>query len=195
MVTGIKTVVGLFDSLEEAQFAVRELQQDGFGKNDINLIAQATSVEYGHYFDSAGRYASPEAPPLAETDASTGAGVGASLGALAGLLIGLSMFALPGVGPIMVAGPLASALLGATAGGITGGLVTGLTDAGVPEEHAGVYTEGVRRGGTLVLVKALSQKVMRATDILNRHNPVDVQERTQRWKSDGWQAREEATAK
>jgi hypothetical protein len=67
--------------------------------------------------------------------------------------------AIPGVGPVVAAGWLAATTLGAVTGavacGAAGGLIGALTDSGVPEEHAHVYAEGVRRGGTLVTARLM----------------------------------------
>jgi stress response protein YsnF len=116
----------------------------------------------------------------------TGAGVGAAVGGLGGLLVGLAALAIPGVGPVLAAGPLAAALAGAGIGAVAGGLIGALTDAGVPEEQAGLYAEGVRRGGTLVTVSAADGEADRIVDILERHNPVDIDRRAASWRESGW---------
>src|SRR5205085_5078419 len=89
--------------------------------------------------------------------AGTGAGIGAGIGGAAGLLAGLGLLAIPGVGPVVAAGWLvataAGAATGAVVGGAAGGLVGSLTGAGVPENDAHFYAEGVRRGGTLVTAR------------------------------------------
>jgi hypothetical protein len=118
--------------------------------------------------------------------AAAGAGIGAVLGGLAGLLVGLGALAIPGIGPIIAAGPLATTLAGAGLGAATGGLVGALADAGIPEGEAGVYAEGVRRGGTLVTVRAGEDMVSRATEIMNRYTPVDINQRTTEWRDSGW---------
>jgi hypothetical protein len=84
------------------------------------------------------------------TGAETGAGVGTAVGGAAGLLAGLGLLAIPGVGPVVAAGWLVATAVGAVAGAATGGLIGGLTGAGVSEDDAHVYAEGVRRGGSLV---------------------------------------------
>ena len=89
-------------------------------------------------------------PTFAE-DAGKGAGIGAAVGGVGGLLTGLGLMAIPGVGPVVAAGWLAAtaagAVTGAAVGGAAGGIIGGLTDAGVSEDDAHVYAEGVRRGG------------------------------------------------
>jgi hypothetical protein len=115
------------------------------------------------------------------------------LGGLAGVLVGLGALAIPGIGPVIAAGPLAAALTGlagagagAVAGGVTGGLIGALVDMGVPQETAQYYAEGIRRGGTLVTVRSDDTFTDRVVDILNRHDPVDINERATHWRQAGW---------
>ena len=183
--TDLKTVVGLYDDLGDARQAVNELKSRGFGNGEVSLIAHASTEEYHRYFDStSGAYRADV--DETHSGAGTGAGIGALLGGLAGLLAGLSIITVPGIGPIIGAGPIASTLAGALAGGVVGGLLGALTDMGVPQEHAGYYSEGVRRGGSLVIVKTSAAQVDQATTILQRFNPVDVEQRVSRWRQSGW---------
>jgi hypothetical protein len=121
------------------------------------------------------------------TGASTGAAAGAVGGGLLGLLAGL---AIPGVGPLIAAGPLVAALMGtavgAGAGAATGGLIAALTGAGVPEEEATYYEEGVRRGGTLVTVTADDALADRAASTLSRFGAINMAERAAAWRQSGW---------
>ncbi|HEX9117582.1 MAG TPA: general stress protein, partial [Anaerolineae bacterium] len=118
-----KIVVALYRELNTAEEVVRELVDNGFRREDIGLVAQnreGTEIASG---------TSPE-PGGANTAA--GAGAGAVLGGLAGLVVGLGALAIPGIGPIIAAGPLATALAGAGIGAVAGGLIGALTSAGVP---------------------------------------------------------------
>jgi len=74
-------------------------------------------------------------------------------------------------------------LAGGAVGAAAGGLIGALTEVGVPEEQAGTYNEGVRRGGTLVAVRASDDRAQAAVSILNRHNPVDIDTRAAEWRS------------
>jgi hypothetical protein len=132
-------------------------------------------------------------PTGAVQGAGVGAGIGAALGGIGGLLVGLGALAIPGIGPVIAAGPLAAALggiagagVGAVAGGAAGGLIGGLTDMGVTETQAGYFAEGVRRGGTLLTVRTEDPITERAKDVMNRHHPVDVNERAAEWRQGGW---------
>jgi hypothetical protein len=118
--------------------------------------------------------------------AATGAGVGAAMGGIAGLLVGLGALAIPGIGPVLAAGPVIAALGGAGIGALTGGIIGALTDAGISESDANVYAEGVRRGGTLVTVHTTDDMANRAADVMNRHHPVDVERRMSEWRQTNW---------
>jgi len=177
------TIVALFDDYNEAQSAIRELEAAGVRSSDISLIANNAGNRYGTY---------PEHPVdrvadrTEESAAGPGAAIGAALGGGVGLLTGLGVMAIPGVGPVVAAGALVAALAGAAVGAAAGGLVGALVKMGVPREHADIYAEAVRRGGTLVAVRIEDGWHDRVTDILDRHSPVDIEERAADWRREGW---------
>ena len=117
--------------------------------SDLNIVANNSDDWYG-----SDKKVDPDrdgTDDRAAEGAATGAGIGAGLGGAAGLLAGLGVLAIPGLGPVVAAGWLASTTLGVMAGAATGTIVGALTEAGVSEEEAPLYAEGVRRGGTLDL--------------------------------------------
>ena len=95
------------------------------------------------------------------------------------------MLAIPGLGPVIAAGWLASTAAGAAAGAATGGIIGALTQAGVSDDEASRYAEGVRRGGTLVSVRASEQDRVKIEALLNESS-VDIQNRSAAWQSTGW---------
>jgi uncharacterized membrane protein len=101
-----------------------------------------------------------------------GAAEGATLGALT----------ISGIGPILAAGSLATALgataLGAGLGAAAGGIVGALADMGVSQEEAGSFAEGVRRGCTLVIIDAADMMVDRAYAVSNEHGVINTSKRT-----------------
>lgn len=184
-----RTVVALFDDFASANAAVRELVDNGFTRDDISLMASDSNGEYGRYAS----HGEADTTSGAAEGAGVGAGIGAAIGGLGGLLIGLGALTIPGIGPVIAAGPLAAALTGlagagagAVAGGVTGGLLGALVDMGIPEETAQYYAEGVRRGGHLITARTADHMSDRAVEILNRHDPVDVNERVATWRESGW---------
>jgi hypothetical protein len=120
------------------------------------------------------------------SDAAAGAGLGAAVGGAGGLLTGLGIMAIPGVGPVVAAGWLASTVAGMIAGGAVGGVVGALVDAGISKEDADIYSESIRRGGTLVTVKAEDSQVPTVEAVLNRHQPMDPTARRKEYVSAGW---------
>ncbi len=170
-----KTIAAMFDRYDDAADAVRRLEGAGVTHSDISIVSNDDA--HAGYRDAEGGHVS---------GTGTGASLGTLLGGGAGLLAGLGMLAIPGLGPVVAAGWLASTLVGAGIGAAAGGLVGSLTDVGVNETDAHAYAEGVRRGGTLVTVKAEDALTARVTDILDRNGTVDMDDRTQQWRGEGW---------
>lgn len=177
-----KTVVGLMNTAEEAQSVVRELVESGFERGDIGMMTGPSGRDASAH--AAGDTSSTTSGAL------TGAGTGAALGGVAGLVVGLAALPIPGIGPIIAAGPLAAALAGAGVGAVAGGLIGVLTNMGVPDEEAHYYAEGVKRGGTLVTVNVRDDEMAEvAAEIMREHGAVDIDERAGRWKEEGWSGR------
>jgi hypothetical protein len=182
-------VTHLYDSYDDARRAMGELITAGVPQADISIVAnnsnnRFTTAENGTYDTVAGE---------AHSGAGTGTGVGATVGGIAGLLAGLGIMAIPGVGPVVAAGWLASTALGAVVGGAAGGIIGALTDAGVPEEHAHVYAEGLRRGGTLLTARVSDADRARIETMLGTSS-VDVNARREQYRSTGWDKFEEKVA-
>jgi hypothetical protein len=188
-----RTVVAIYENFQTANNAVRELVDNGFPRESISIVANNARGEYGNY--SSGKTTTDSTPVADETGAGAGvgAGIGAAIGGIGGLLVGLGALVIPGIGPVIAAGPLAVALstltgagVGAVAGGVTGGLLGALIGLGVPENEAQFYAEGVRRGGVLVTVQADDYNTTQISDILNRYNPLNIDERASQWREQGW---------
>lgn len=178
----MKTIVALYDEVRNAEKAVNALVHAGYAREDISFVAA----------DPAGSYATElEARDVqggthAAEGAAAGAVTGGVIGALGGVLVSLGAFMIPGVGPIIAAGPLVAAITGAGAGALAGGLIGALIGWGIPEEHAHYYAEGLRRGGSLVAVRAPEERVEQAVDILDDHNPINIERRASYWRTEGW---------
>ena len=169
----MQTLTKVYESHDVARRVVNELETAGFPSSSISLLAnKSVSDQYADVDDA--------------SEAGTGAGVGAAVGGAAGLLTGLGLLAIPGLGPVVAAGWLASTVVGAVAGGVTGGLVGALIDADVPEDHAHVYSEAVRRGGTLLSVRVEDNDVTMARAILDRHTSIDPVRRGTEYRESGW---------
>ena len=158
------TISRLYDSYADAQKAVRGLEAAGVPHSDISIVANNSESWYGA--DKKVDRDRDGVDDRAE-GAGKGAGIGAGLGGAAGLLAGLGLLAIPGLGPVVAAGWLAATAVGAAAGAATGGIVGALTEAGVSNEDAHAYAEGVRRGGTLVSARVPDADRARLDAILN----------------------------
>jgi len=172
------TVTGLFDNYDDANDAVGELVAIGVPRDDISIVANNANGWHRGDETEAGE------------DAATGAGVGAVIGGAGGLATGLGLMAIPGVGPVVAAGWLVAtavgAVGGAVVGGAAGGIIGAMTEAGVPENDANVYAEGIRRGGTMVIAKVEENLVPSAEQILKQYNSVDVAGRRTEYEAGGW---------
>lgn len=154
-----KTVIGVFSSENAAQRAVEELRNSGFGTNEISIVARENRRSDGNTTMGT------------ENDISGGVTTGGVLGGLAGLAAGAGALAIPGIGPLVAAGPIAGLLSGAATGGIAGGLI----DWGIPEERGRYYEGKVREGKILATVRAEESKVNQAAQILRAHGATDVE--------------------
>jgi uncharacterized membrane protein len=167
-----RTVSRLFDTPSQARAAVEALEKAGFTSSEVSLVS---------------RYRDDNTLADDETSgAAAGAAAGAVIGGGTGLLAALGMIAIPGIGPLVAAGVLATTLAGAAGGGAVGGLIGALTDYGVSEQDAHLYAEGVRRGSSLVTVRADEARAAQAEKILDTHRPVDAGERRRAFESEGW---------
>ncbi|MGO4408573.1 MULTISPECIES: hypothetical protein [unclassified Brevundimonas] len=189
------TVTRLFDHHAEALDAVAELEAAGFDHSSISIVSNnADNWHSGHDRIDGADGALGDRNGAGENDVAHGAGKGAAtggaIGAGAGILAGLGMLAIPGLGPVVAAGWLASAALGAVvggaAGGATGGLLGALKEAGHNDEEANVYAEGVRRGGTLVSVKTTDADRARVETILQGRRGFDAATRGEAYRQSGW---------
>ena len=151
-----RTVVGMFTRRSDAEAAIRDLKSAGFTDERIGVALQGPS-EQRELIESTGR------------TAAEGAAAGALSGGIVGGLIGLlGSLLIPGVGPIVVGGVLASTLAGAGIGAATGGIIGALVGMGVPEADAQHFDLGLRSGRTLVTVDA-GARTGEALGILDRH--------------------------
>ena len=230
----MKTIVGSFDSFDEAKRVARDLMDEGFRDSDVNVVASnvrgeygttgtgaaagstagvagtsattgmtgvtgATTTDYTRNRTAADSSLTTDGGGLTDRDrvrdrdiaddasgAATGAVTGGVVGGAAGLAASLMGLAIPGIGPIIAAGPIVATLSGAGVGAVAGGLIGGLTDMGVSKTDAEYYAESVRRGGALVTVRADDSRAERAADIMRDHGAIDIERRADQWRERGW---------
>ena len=179
----MKTIVGLFDTFDEAKKAATDLESAGVSHNDISIVA---NNESGQYAANSTDTAATGAPHVSGHAIGHDAKVGAEYGGVAGLLLGLTGLAVPGLGWIATAGWLGGMILGAVTGAAIGGLVGAFTSVGVPEEDAYNYNEAVRRGGILLAVRAQDEQAQRVAEILGEDGAVNIDERVDQYRSEGY---------
>ena len=185
------TISRLYDDYATAGRAVDELERAGIPRDDISIVASnaegwvpqlrnrsTSGVDPAHDRDHDGRDDRAEG-------AAAGAGIGGTIGGVVGLLAGLGLLAIPGIGPVVAAGWLASTAALAAVGGTAGGLIGALTQSGVSEKDANAYAEGVRRGGTLVTAHVPDTDRARYEAILDR-SAVNIHDRSAMWQHSGW---------
>src|SRR6202166_4866202 len=182
------TICRLYDSYTDANRVVVMLEAAGLPPSEISVISNMS--------DTCSRATkTANVVPVRDYGASSkadgkveGAALGAAIGATAATAASLvTMLAIPGVGAVVGAGWLA-ALLGSMAiGGVAGGLLGALTNAGISEEDAQVFVEGVRRGGTLVAARVPQSEFPRIEAIMNK-GAIKLQERCELYRKGGWQS-------
>lgn len=191
------TVTRLYDDYSTARQVVTDLENAGLSSSDISIVANNATNTFApsktttkdtkkvdRDFDGV-----DDRAQAAGDGAGTGASIGAVIAGGAGLLAGLGMIAIPGLGPVVAAGWLIATAVGvgtgAAVGAGAGALIGALTQAGLPEEEAEVYVEGVRRGGTLVSAHVPSDSRARYEAVMDR-SAVNIAERSETYRSSGW---------
>jgi hypothetical protein len=169
MVVGVqnKRAVGVFSSRRDVEHGLHELKNAGFDMDRVSVITQD-----GERDDIAGAEVRDRVGDKSDEGATVGAVSGGALGGLTGLLVGLGTLAIPGIGPVMLAGAaataLATTLAGAGIGAVAGSLLGALIGLGIPEERAKVYDERVKRGQYLVIIDGTDAEVAKAEAILRQ---------------------------
>ena len=161
-----KSVFGIATTHAQAERIVEQLQAQGFAESEISVLMPDTggTRDVGHV-------KATKAPE----GATTGAATGGATGGVIGLLAGIGALAIPGVGPLIAAGPIMAALSGAAVGAATGGVVGGLIGLGIPEIEAKRYEEKLKKGNYLVAVHTdESEDVDRAKKIFKNAGAEDI---------------------
>ncbi|MBI3966400.1 MAG: DUF3341 domain-containing protein [Chloroflexi bacterium] len=164
----MRTVAGLFTTQTQAQQALENLRAAGFYPERVSVITREPERA---------RAVAGETGAEVTTGTVGGAGLGALLGGAVGWLIGIGALTIPGIGPVVAAGPIAAALgvagttaaAGAGIGAVAGGLVGALTGWGFSEAEAREFESRVAAGDILLAAEVPEgEDAGRAEDILRR---------------------------
>ena len=153
------TVIGVFPNRDQCEKAIRAMRARGFRDNEISVVARGPQAQGGRGDQEAG------------ADVSEGVTWGGALGGIAGLLAGVGALAIPGIGPVVAAGPLAATLGGAVTGGVAGGLL----DLGIPENRGRFYEEELKKGKMLAVVQTDTSRIDEAAQILRDNGATSVE--------------------
>jgi hypothetical protein len=170
--------IGTFTSYEVAETALRELKKSGFLMQQVSLIgrdvnryAESTGVHTNSTITEAGDLNDQGNDAGAATQ--TGAAAGSALGGITGLLVGLGAIAIPGVGPVMLAGAaataIATAVSGTAIGAAAGSLAGGLTGMGFSADRAQTYSDQVSEGHYLVMIEGTAADITKAESVFTNH--------------------------
>jgi hypothetical protein len=177
-----KAVIGIVATEAQAGYIIGELRAAGFNSNDISALLpdQRGTRDFAHEHNT-----------KAPEGAITGVGVGGALGGTLGLLAGIGAIAIPGLGPLIAAGPLMAALSGAAVGAAAGGITGALVGMGIPEIEAKKYEGKIKSGNILLAVHTDDGKeVDRAKEVFKRNGAEDVstlgEERVPGGTPEGW---------
>ena len=161
-----KSLIGIVETQIQAERIVADLQQRGVSSNDISVLFpdKRGSKDFAHEHNT-----------KAPEGAVAGVGAGGVIGGTLGLLAGIGALAIPGVGPLIAAGPLMAALSGAAAGAAVGGITGSLIGLGIPEYEAKSY-EGKIRGGNILIAVHLDngETEKSAKQILDANGAHDI---------------------
>lgn len=161
-----KAVIGLVATYAQAERIVADLQTAGFASNDISVLLPDTqgTRDFAH-----------EKNTKAPEGSAVGASAGGLLGGTLGLLAGIGSLAIPGLGPLIAAGPIMAALSGGAAGAALGALTGALVGLGIPEIEAKQYESKIKGGNILISVHVEdSDERTDAKQILERSGATDI---------------------
>jgi len=161
-----KSVFGIYLTRNEVESAVTAMRAAGFSNSDVSVLLPE---------NLGSRELVTEKGTKAPEGAVVGASSGAALGGALGWLVGIGALAIPGIGPVIAAGPLVAALAGIGVGGALGGFTGVLVGVGIPEYEAKRYEGRLLKGGILVAVHCdTSDEIKRAKSIMEITGAEDI---------------------
>ena len=166
MTSKMTAVFGIYPTTAQAERSVDRLMAAGFTSDDISVLLpdHNSTKQFAH-----------EKNTKAPEGTATGVAAGGAIGGTLGLLAGIGALAIPGVGPLIAAGPIMGALAGLGVGGAVGGLIGALVGMGIPEYEAKRYEGRIKDGGVLLSVHCdTADQIIRAKDLLKQTGAEDI---------------------
>jgi hypothetical protein len=173
----MKTVTGVFSSVGEAELALRDLERLGIPEDSVNLIAGNDKNRHDEYLKKSRE---------ASTSTGTAAASAASFGGGMGIVATLVALAIPGVGPLVAGGAIATVLAGMGVGAVAGGLIGAFKNMGISHEEAPLYEEAIRRGAVIALAKVDERMEPEAVATMGQHGARDIHDVADTWRASGW---------
>ena len=160
-----KSVFGIYRTRSDAESAVAAFKDVGFSSSDISVLLP----------ESTGKALVTENSTKAPEGAAVGVGSGAAVGGALGWLVGVGALTIPGIGPVVAAGPIVTALAGIGVGGAFGGFAGCLIGVGISEDEAQRYEGRLLKGGVLVAVHCeTADEINRAREIMEGTHAEDI---------------------
>lgn len=163
--------------MSDAVQAVRGLERVGIPNEAISVIAGDADNRHKEYLEKAER---------AARSAGAAAASGASFGGGIGIVASLVALAIPGVGPIIAGGAIATVLTGLGIGAASGGLISAFHNMAIPHEEAPLYEEAVRRGALMVVAEVDDSLEREAVELMAENGGRDLEDVVDTWKAAGW---------
>lgn len=161
-----QAVFCIANDVDQAELIVDQLKAAGFSNNDVSVLLpdKSSTKDFAH-----------EKHTKAPEGAAIGGTAGISVGAVLGWLAGIGTLAIPGVGPLIAAGPIMGALSGAAVGAATGSLAGALIGLGIPEYEAKRYEGKIKGGNALISVHTDSSAARsKAKEIFENAHAEDI---------------------
>jgi hypothetical protein len=173
----MRTVVGVFDSIIDAGRALSDLGDVGVPTENRHLIAGNDKSKHEEYLKK-----SKEASVTTASAAASGASFGGGVGIVASLVA----LAIPGVGPIIAGGAIATVLTGLGIGAVAGGLLGTFKNLGIAHDEAPLYEEAVRRGAVLAIAEMEDARAPQAVEVMESRGGRDIRSEVDTWGETEW---------
>ena len=173
----MRTVVGVFDSINNASQALTDLEEMGVPTENTHLIAGNDKSKHDEYLKKSKE---------ASTTTAAAAASGASFGGGLGIVASLAALAIPGVGPIIYGGAMLTVLTGLGIGAVAGGLLGTFRNMGISHEEAPLYEEAVRRGAVLAIAIVEDDRAREAVESMAARGGRDIRTEIDTWAETKW---------